>query len=272
MEPTIITSANIRAYIEGKLDGEALGSFQQALQDDSALRRTVNMIQGMYQSGKTEKAWEELDSLSEFVQDEEALNRGKQKLNELLQNMPEEVKVVPLYRRAWFQAAAAVLLFIVGLLWLYPFSQSPAVMVYEPVGFESDFTPVGADELYDMYQTGLVAYNEDNDSLIHELAARTKKMYPYEVEYMPRLQLMSAVAYFDNQDYKRAEQLLNNFLAPNDEKGDEIKHKADYYHAMSLYKLDRKQEALSILKTLSQEADKQFLEEYEISKWLNYLN
>lgn len=272
MESTIITPENIRAYIRQQLDGEQLTAFQAALKADESLLRSVNFIRGLYLSGQERAAWEELDSLSAFVNDPVALEKGRRTLDDLLKVETQTAKVVPLYRRTWFRAAAAILVLAL-VVWalLTSIPNEPGIVDAVPQFYQKGTTSTSSGiivKLQTTYKTSHSAYeNKNYQNVITESSeVAGKPIYRNDNEYMPRILLLRGMAQYQLADYKSANETLSKIRTTSDE----VEYQAKYYQAIALYEMKQKSKALDILKALNQDAP-EFAKEYKVQEWLTYL-
>jgi len=270
MESTIITPENIRAYIRQQLDGEQLTAFQAALKADEGLLRSVNFIRGLYLSGQEQAAWGELDSLSAFVNDPVALEKGRKTLDDLLKAETQPAVVVPLYRRTWFRAAAAILVLAL-IVWAFfpPPDKKPDIVDTTPELYQKgtqstssgSVLPTTYEATHNFYK------NKDYQGVITKSSEVVgKPLYQNDNEYMPRIRLLRGIAQYQLEDYKSANETLSKINTTFDE----VENQAKYYQAMALYEMEQNSKALEILETLNQNSP-EFAKAYKVEKWLTYL-
>lgn len=269
MESTIITPENIRAYIRQQLDGEQLTAFQAALKADEGLLRSVNFIRGLYLSGQERAAWEELDSLSAFANDPIALEKGRKTLDDLLKTQTPLAKVVPMYRRKWFGAAAAILVLALIVWLLFPPPNEPDIVDVVPELYQKGTQSTSSGKVLPTTYTATYNNyeNEDYKAVITKSSeVAGKPLYQNDNEYMPRILLLRGMAQYQLKDYKSA----NETLSKVNTTFDEVENQAKYHRAMALYKMEQKPEALEVFEALNQDAP-EFAKAYKVQKWLTYL-
>jgi len=191
-------------------------------------------------SGQQQAAWEELDSLSAFVNDPVALKKGRKTLDDLLKAETQPAKVVPFYRRTWFRAAAAILVFaLIVWAWFPPSPNEPDIVDTTPELYQEgtqstssgSVLPTTYEATHNFYK------NKDYQGVITKSSKIVgKPLYENDNEYMPRIRLLRGMAQYQLKDYKSA----NETLSKVNTTFDEVEHQAKYYQAMALYKIGQK--------------------------------
>jgi predicted Zn-dependent protease len=119
----------ITRYLDGELNAEELQAFEAAMQQDAELRNEVALFREVQDTLKRKLYPDEK---------EEAFKNTLQQLNEeYFSKEKEQAKVVPLFRRKWMMAAAAIFIMALVLTVWKPWEQDDLYTQYADIQMPS---------------------------------------------------------------------------------------------------------------------------------------
>ena len=145
------------------------------------------------------------------------------------------------------------------------------MIAFEPQVFTPTFTPTSNNEVKTYYEAILKDFQANKHKEVIDTSKKILSFYPHEIVYVPQIQLLLGMSYFQQANYSAAIQALEQVIPVEDEHAQNLPFLAKYYRAIAHNKLDDKASAKQLFEQLVQEAPSTFVEQYQLKQWINAL-